>query len=323
MATQDELVKVIMQLQAEVVSSKDIAASLAERVSQLQERVEKKEQSPLGVSWPGPSSQASGGNPPTNISLNVPSAIPPAPPERFSGNPLKAQSFLVQVELHFTCCPNTFHDAQSRAAFLLSYLTGDAATWVITLVRKDSPLLYNWLNFVREFERVFDRRTVTLSADRELLDLQQGNQDLVSYLDNFNQLVAKASWPEEKQAPLFYKGLKDELKDILAQIDPQPTDCRDLINLVLRLDHRLAERKGTRKKTEKYSWRVQDHRESRIQKERTPEPTEIGTIRRPLTKDEKDLRRKNGRKGHFAKEVLSRNLQPMHKSSRKTNSPKM
>ncbi|KAJ1151000.1 hypothetical protein NDU88_003787 [Pleurodeles waltl] len=131
---------------------------------------------------------------------------------------------------------------------------------------------------------------------------------LVSYLANFNWLVAETSWPKEKQAALFYKGLIEELKDILAQIDPQPTDCQDLINLVLRLDHRLAERKGTRKKTEKYSWRVHENRESRTQKERTPEPMEIGTIRRPLTKDEKDLRRKNGqclycgRKGHFDKE---------------------
>ncbi|KAJ1208141.1 hypothetical protein NDU88_003530 [Pleurodeles waltl] len=224
MAMLDELVKAITQLQAEVVSSKELTTSLAERVSQLQDKVEKKEQSPTGVSWPGTSYQASGSNP---ISLNVPSAIPLAPTERFSGDPLKAQSFLVQVELHFTCKPNTFPDAQSKVAFLLSYLTGDAATWAIPFVRKNSPLLYNWRNVVRKFERVFDRRTVTQSEDRELLDLRQGNQDLVSYLANFNRLVAETSWPEEKQAVLFFKGLKEELKDILAQIDPQPTHCQE------------------------------------------------------------------------------------------------
>ncbi|KAJ1145128.1 hypothetical protein NDU88_011420 [Pleurodeles waltl] len=191
MATLDELVKAITQLQAEVVSSKELTTSLAERLSQLQDKVEKKEQSPTGVSRP---------------------------------------------------------------------------------------------------------------------DLRQGNQDLVSYLANFNRLVAETSWPEEKQAALFYKGLKEELKDILAQLDSQPIDCQELINLVLRLDHRLAERKEMRKNIEKYSWRVHDNRDSRTPKERTPEPMEIGTIRRPLTKDEKDLRRKNGqclycgRKGNFAKD---------------------
>ncbi|KAJ1218189.1 hypothetical protein NDU88_005772 [Pleurodeles waltl] len=264
MATLDELVKAITHLQAEVVSSKDLAASLAERVSQLQDKVEKKEQNPTGVSWPGSSSLIPVGNP-TNISLHVPSAIPLAPPERFSGDPLKAQSFLVQVELHFTCRPHTFPDAQYKVAFLLSYLTGDAATWAIPLVRKDSP-------------------------------------------SNFNRVVTETSWPEEKQAAFFYRGLKEELKDIVALIGLQPTDCQDLINLVLRLDHRLAERRGTRKKTEKYSWCVHDNRESRTQKEKNPEPMEIGTIGRPLTKDEKDLRRKNGQclccghKGNFAKE---------------------
>ncbi|KAJ1137499.1 hypothetical protein NDU88_003897 [Pleurodeles waltl] len=306
MATLDKLVKAITQLQSEVVSSKDLTNSLAERVSQLQNKVEKKEQSPTGLSWPGTSSQTSGGNP-TNISLNVPSAIPLAPPERFAVDPLKAQSFLVQVELHFTCRPHTFPDAQSKVAFLLSYLSGDAATWAIPLVRKNSPLLYNCKKCVREFERVFDRRTVTQSADHELLDLPQGNQDLVSYLANFNRL-AETSWPEEKQAALFCRGLKEELKDILAQIDPQPANCQDLINLVLRLAHRSNERKGTCKKTEKHSWHVHDNKDSRTPRERTPELMKIGTMRRPLTKDEKDLRRKNGqclyggRKGHFAKD---------------------
>ncbi|KAJ1113094.1 hypothetical protein NDU88_001351 [Pleurodeles waltl] len=328
MAMLDELVKAITQLKAGVVSSKELTTSLAERVSQLQDKVEKKEQSPTGVSWPGTSSQASGSNS-TNISLNVPSAIPLAPPERFSGDPLKAQSFLVQVGLHFTCRPHNFPDALSKVAFLLSYLAGDAATWAIPLVHKNSPLLYNWRNFVSEFERVFDHRTVTQSADRELLDLRQGNQDLVSYLANFNRLVAETSWPEEKQAVLFYKGLKEELKDILAQIDPQPTDCQELINLVLRLDHRLAERKGKRNKIEKYSWRVHDNRDSRTPKERTPELMEIGTIRRPLTKDEKDLRRKmdnvfivGGRvilpkivqSNQRTSKVQFRRSQPMHQS---------
>ncbi|KAJ1113168.1 hypothetical protein NDU88_001423 [Pleurodeles waltl] len=308
MATLDELVKVTTQLQLNVVASKDIATSLAERVSQLQDRVEKKEHGPLGAGWFGPPTQGSGGSPPTNISLTVPSAIPLAPPQRFSGDPQKAQSFLTQVELHFTCRPNTCPDAQPRVAFLLFYLTGDAAAWAIPLVRKDSLLLYNWRNFVREFERVFDRRTVTLSADRELLELRQGNKDLVSHLASFNSLIAETSWPEEKQAALFYQGLKDELKDILAQIDPQPTDCQDLINLVLRLDHCLSERQGIRKKTEKHSWHVHERRESQVQKEHNHEPMGIGTIRWPLTKEEKDLRRKNGqclycgRKGHFIKE---------------------
>ncbi|KAJ1116405.1 hypothetical protein NDU88_004617 [Pleurodeles waltl] len=49
MATLDELVKAITQLQSEVVSSKDLTNSLAERVSQLQNKVEKKEQSPTAT----------------------------------------------------------------------------------------------------------------------------------------------------------------------------------------------------------------------------------------------------------------------------------
>ncbi|KAJ1105002.1 hypothetical protein NDU88_002410 [Pleurodeles waltl] len=49
-------------------------------------------------------------------------------------------------------------------------------------------------------------------------------------------------------------------------------------------------------------------RESQVHGDSNHEPMEIGTIRRPLTKEEKDQRRKNGqclyggRKGHFTKE---------------------
>ena len=73
-----------------------------------------------------------------------------------------------------------------------------------------------------EFEKIFDRRMVTGSADRELIELRQGSKDLVSYLTQFNQLIAETNWPLEKRSAIFHQGLRDYLKDLIVQIDPQP-----------------------------------------------------------------------------------------------------
>mgnify|MGYP002805142278 CR=1 FL=1 len=74
---------------------------------------------------------------PTSISVTVPPVVPLAPPEGFSGDPAQVQTFLTQ--LHFlvrlTCCP----DPQSRIAFFISYLSMDAAIWVIPQVSSDDP----------------------------------------------------------------------------------------------------------------------------------------------------------------------------------------
>ncbi|KAJ1123800.1 hypothetical protein NDU88_002267 [Pleurodeles waltl] len=42
---------------------------------------------------------------------------------------------------------------------------------------------------------------------------------------------------------LFYRNLRDDHKDVLAQIVEPPTECSEFIDLVVRLDHRLSEHK--------------------------------------------------------------------------------
>ncbi|KAJ1149016.1 hypothetical protein NDU88_001837 [Pleurodeles waltl] len=255
MATLDTVMQALMQLQKELQESKKTTVALVTKVTQLQTKVDGTGSTPQGATSHPPLPSL-----PSNISVNIPTQIPLAAPEGFSGDPSKVQIFLTQVELHFTCCPPTFPDSQSRIAFLISYLTGNAATWAVPLVRQDSRLLHNWCLFVEEFEKVFDRRAVTMSADKELLELRQGNKDLISYLSHFNRLVVESSWREEKRSALFYQGLKEELKEILAQIDPHHKTCTDLINLKLRLDHRLTERKEDKKHPEHGNWHPDRYR---------------------------------------------------------------
>lgn len=94
----------------------------------------------------------------TQVVHSLSPVIPLAPPERFSGAPQKAQVFLTQCSLHFMCRPAIFPNAQSRVAFILSYLSGDAVAWSLPLVSKDSAILYDFEEFKKEFLRIFDRR---------------------------------------------------------------------------------------------------------------------------------------------------------------------
>ena len=307
MATLDDVLGALALVQQELIASRAETAALKERVERMQ-------RNPFDVPsgrFSAPEQMGAERALPA-ISVTMPMPIPLAAPERYAGDPAKVQVFLTQIMLHFSCRANVFPSDQAKVAFMISYLVGDAALWAVPLVRNNDPLLTNWDNFQTEFEKVFDRRTATLSADRELLDLRQGKKDLVSYLTSFNRLIAETSWPEEKRAALFYQGLKEELKDVLAQIDPQPTSCVELINLTLRLDHRLTERGMDKRKGERGFPRNERQREVGVPVETGTEPMEVGSVHSPLSKEERDLRRRNGlclycgKKGHFIRECTSK-----------------
>ncbi|XP_069486297.1 protein LDOC1-like [Ambystoma mexicanum] len=122
--------------------------------------------------------------PPTPVQVQV-SAEPPLPlsaPERYHGDPQRYNQLIMQCQLHFITKPNIFRSAQSRTAFVISYLGGDAASWPTPLVTKDDAILYSWDTFLEEFGKIFNRKAATLIKDRELLALRQGGKDLVTYV---------------------------------------------------------------------------------------------------------------------------------------------
>ncbi|KAJ1188233.1 hypothetical protein NDU88_004996 [Pleurodeles waltl] len=92
--------------------------------------------------------------------------------------------------------------------------------------------------------KLFAKHLFVQASDNELLNLCQGNKDLLSFITSFNRLVAETECPEEKKISLFYRGLRDDRKDVLAQIVDPPMECSEFIDLVVRLDHRLSKRKG-------------------------------------------------------------------------------
>ena len=300
MATLDDVLRALTLVQRELEESRG-------EITALQGQVDRLQRNPFDAHpGRGPPGEGVAGQALPQVMVTVPTPIPLAAPERFSGDPTKVQIFLTQMILHFSCRPTVFPTNHSRIAFTISYLTGDAAAWIVPLVNSNDPLLHDWDAFRKEFERVFDRRATTLCADRELLELRQGKTDLVTYLTKFNRLVAETAWPVDKRLALYHQGLNDHLKDVLAQIDPQPSTCTEMINLTLRLDHRRAEREGQRSRADRYM----THDGTGQTHEGGVEVMDIGAIHSPLSKSEKDMRRRMGlclycgKKGHFVRECL-------------------
>lgn len=296
----EEIAKALQDLQGELAASRQDYATLSAQVRSLAAQT-----APLPT------------QPPTPVQVHVsPEAIVPlAPPERYAGDPQKFTTFITQCRLHFLTKTAAFRSVQSRTAFVISYLTGDAAAWANPLVQKDHAILYDWDDFLAEFEKIFNRRAATLCKDQELLSLKQGSKELVTYVTHFNRLVAEADWPHDKQMSLFYQGLRDDIKDLIAQVDPQPRECSEMIDLALRLDHRMAERRGDRRKGDSRPVpRLDLYKGSRgvAAKSEGDEPMQIGSVRGPLTKEEKEQRRKDGlcmycgKAGHFVRECPSK-----------------
>ena len=130
----------------------------------------------------------------------------------------------------------------------------------------------------------------------------------MTYLSNFKRLVTETRWPEEKRGSLFYKGLNDDLKDALSQIVNPPEAWEELIDLVVQIDHRLGERKGEKARSNRVFLVRPEKKSSDPKPHEDTEPMQIGGIRPPLSKEEKEKRRKLnlclycGKAGHFAKE---------------------
>lgn len=246
--------------------------------------------------------------PPVEVTVNVPNAVPLAAPERFHGDSNKFHVFINQCQLHFVCKPQQFPTDATKVAFVLSYLGGTAANWSIPFVDRDDPILHNWNQFKRTMTSLFAKHTFMQASDNELLNLKQGNKDLLTYLTSFNRLLTETRWPEEKRVSLFYKGLRDELKDALAHIVDLPEDYSDFVDLVVKLEHRLGERKGDKSKLESRLTFIRHEKKDTDNKLPEPEPMQIGTLRGPLTSEEKERRRKLqlclycGKAGHFARE---------------------
>lgn len=185
------------------------------------------------------------------------SSIPPTPkpqaerdikvaaPEPFTGSRTKLRAFLAQLEIIFTLNLNRFHDDRTKVLYTVSLLRDGAFNWAEPMLRSDREGAYvselrNYNQFVLELERMFGDIDAQATAERKLDKLRQ-TSSARHYVSEFRQASSHLSWGEEALTYKFYSGLKDTVKDRIAE-QGRPTDLNQLMKLAVQIDDRIYER---------------------------------------------------------------------------------
>ena len=169
----------------------------------------------------------------------------------------------------------------------------------------NSQFLDDLDDFIAAMSQVFDDPNRCATAEARLHSLRQGRRSVAEYTAEFRRWVTDTTWNPAAQRSQFRRGLSELIKDELARVEA-PDSLDDFIQLCIRIDQRLSERKKER------LWSL-DHRptysfSSTAQRDPQPatEPMQVDALRRSLSISEKERRLAEnlclycGEPGHFA-----------------------
>lgn len=168
-------------------------------------------------------------------------------PERFDGSPERCRGFITQCTLAFQLQPSSFPTESSKVAYIITLLTSKALDWASALWDQKSPLTTNSQQFIMEMKRVFQHPSSGGDVDHRLLNLSQGTRSAAEFAIEFRTLATESGWDQRALRATFHHALSSELKDELAFRDPAP-DLESLIDVAIRVDHRLRERQLERQR---------------------------------------------------------------------------
>ncbi|XP_026099788.1 protein LDOC1-like [Carassius auratus] len=96
-------------------------------------------------------------NPPAVVDQSTRSPEPRLPPPAFySGEPQLCRSFLAKCSLYISLQPSLFTTEESKIAFIITLLTGRAASWGTTVWEQSLPCCASFQAFSEELKKVFD-----------------------------------------------------------------------------------------------------------------------------------------------------------------------
>jgi hypothetical protein len=234
------------------------------------------------------------------------------PPEVFTGDRNKFNTFLTQARLYIFLNAGEFDTDQKKILFMVSYLRGNAYEWIEPRLQSyfeegdesDYKKMFTRMGtFQSELRLVYGAVDQARTAEREMVHLRQRTSAGV-YAADFQRVAAKLSWGDDALAARYYQGLKEDVKDEITRKEKRPSSLANMIEEAIKIDNRLFERKLERKghggymggktapqKTKKGYW---------------PQPMEIDKLEHGKPR-EKNFKKKGkcyncGKPGHFARE---------------------
>ena len=181
---------------------------------------------------------------------HVPGGSPRDPnvqdPDTFNGSRDALNGFLTQVQLVFDLQPRRFPSDQIKISYVIAKFRGtplNAIRPYLAYTENEKPeWLISYDKFVQYLRRNYGDPDEKGTAERKLQSLvQKGSAS--SYFAEFQQYSAVLAWEDAPLVSMAIRGLKEELKDQLVLIGDRPKTLSSLIDIVVRLDNRLWERK--------------------------------------------------------------------------------
>ena len=120
-------------------------------------------------------------------------------------------------------------------------LTESALSWFAPLFERRSPILSNFETFLEALTEAFGEYDKARVALNKIYALQQGSRSVSVYASEYRQLAADINWGEQAFMDQFYRGLRDDVKDLLLNI-PDPRTLDEAISQAIKCDNRLFQR---------------------------------------------------------------------------------
>lgn len=173
------------------------------------------------------------------------------PPETFKGERGKLKTFITQCNLYMYWNRAEFGTAEKRVMFVISYMRGTAYAWIEDRLNEylmdptkydERTLFTNYPYFLRQLNMIFGNIDEKRIAERELKTLRQ-HTSAADYSAHFQRIAAHLNWGSEALLSRYYDGLKEDIKDEISRKENQPDSLFDMIEISIKIDNRLFERK--------------------------------------------------------------------------------
>jgi len=178
-----------------------------------------------------------------------------AEPDHFHGDRRKFTSFISQLQLNFLNRRSELRDDDKRVIFAASYLRGSPQEWFRPYLadhidnienlagrKAETAAMFRWLGFQKSLQRMYGDSDERRTAERKMEGLRQ-TSSVAAYATLFQQYRPQLGWNDEALLSQFRQGLKPEIKDMLFLKPDVPTRLMEYIDLCIKLDQRVMERR--------------------------------------------------------------------------------
>ena len=229
----------------------------------------------------------------TDILPTISSKIKLEPPTKYTRKKEELIGFLTALCSYFHLYSAQFYIVASRILFAASRLDSNTLRqfkptqrdFLLKLADKrnefTTAIFESYKRFEKELRKVFkdtDKKRYT----QERLALLHQTKSASTYATQFRQDSLQASINDEGLIQLFYKGLKEEVKDELYRLN-RPATLDKYIEIAIQIDDRLYIQKQQKKNDRKYT--INSDNSNKNSKKKLTVSTSLGTYTGPIDID--------------------------------------